>query len=89
MKVAVFWAVAPCSQAASTSETSVKFYQTIRSNNPENSHLHSQSIFFNAIWTRTDSWRNAIQQKVTTLNQQHFRVVFSMQIQFSNTLFLK
>jgi hypothetical protein len=27
-------------EAASTSETSVNFYQTIRRNNPEDSHLH-------------------------------------------------
>jgi hypothetical protein len=49
MKVAVFWVVAPCSlvevyrpalmmEAASTSETSVNFYQTTRSNNPEYSY---------------------------------------------------
>jgi hypothetical protein len=48
--MAVFWVVAQCSQgigplmmkAASTSETSVNFYQTIRRNNPENSHLHTR-----------------------------------------------
>jgi hypothetical protein len=28
-------------EAASTSETSVKFYQTTRRNNPEDSHLHT------------------------------------------------
>jgi hypothetical protein len=57
MKMAVIWAIAPCSllevyrrfrghllialmmEAASTSETSVNFYQTIRRNNPEDSHL--------------------------------------------------
>jgi hypothetical protein len=27
-------------EAASTSETSVNFYQTLRRNNPEDSHLH-------------------------------------------------
>jgi hypothetical protein len=44
MKMAVFWVVAPCSlmmEAASASETSVNFYQTIRRNNPEESHFHS------------------------------------------------
>jgi hypothetical protein len=47
MKVAVFWVVAPCRvialmmEAASTSETSVNFYQTAQSNNPEDSHLHT------------------------------------------------
>jgi hypothetical protein len=52
MKMAVFWVVARCSlievyrrqalmmEAASTSETSVNFYQTTRHNNPEDSHLH-------------------------------------------------
>jgi hypothetical protein len=29
-------------EAASTSEMSVKFYQTTRPNNPEDSHLHSR-----------------------------------------------
>jgi hypothetical protein len=55
MKMAVFWVVAPCSlvevhrrtllialmmEAASTTETSVNFYQTTRRYNPEASHLH-------------------------------------------------
>jgi hypothetical protein len=42
MKMAVFWVVAPCSlmmEAASTSETSVNFYQTTRRYNPEESYL--------------------------------------------------
>jgi hypothetical protein len=37
MKMAVFWVVA----AASTSETSVNFYQTTRQYNPEDSHYHA------------------------------------------------
>jgi hypothetical protein len=56
MKIAVFWVVALCSlvevyrrfraialmmEAASTSETSTNFYQTIRRNNPDGSHLHN------------------------------------------------
>jgi hypothetical protein len=45
MKMAVFWVLALCSLvegAASTSETSVNFYQTTQHNNPEdNHHLHS------------------------------------------------
>jgi hypothetical protein len=54
MKMADFWVVAPCSlvrvialmkEAASTSETSVNFYQTARRNNPEDSHLHLYMIF--------------------------------------------
>jgi hypothetical protein len=32
-------------EAASTSETSVNFYQTIRLNNPEDSHLHCDGEF--------------------------------------------
>jgi hypothetical protein len=45
VKMAVFWAVAPCSlialmmEAARTSETLVNFYQTTRLYNPEDSHL--------------------------------------------------
>jgi hypothetical protein len=48
MKMTVFWDVAPCNlvgrialmmEAASTSETSVNFYQTTRRNIPEDSHL--------------------------------------------------
>jgi hypothetical protein len=31
-------------EAANTSETSVNFYQTIRSNNPEDSHLHVMQL---------------------------------------------
>jgi hypothetical protein len=31
-------------EAASTSETSVNFYQTTRRNNPEDSHFHSYEI---------------------------------------------
>jgi hypothetical protein len=33
------WAIALVMEAESTSETSVKFYQTTRCNNPENSHF--------------------------------------------------
>jgi hypothetical protein len=47
-KLSVFWDAAPCSlaialmmEAASTSETSVNFYQTSRCNIPEDSHLQS------------------------------------------------
>jgi hypothetical protein len=46
--MAVFWVVAQRSfialmmEAASTSETSVNFYQTTRRNNPEGSHLHTR-----------------------------------------------
>jgi hypothetical protein len=56
MKMAVFWVVEPCSlvevyrryrgaialimEAASTSETSLNFYQTTRRYNPKDSHLH-------------------------------------------------
>jgi hypothetical protein len=43
--MAVFWVVgliALTIGAASTSETSVNFYQTTRRNNPENSHLHTR-----------------------------------------------
>jgi hypothetical protein len=58
MKMAVFWDVAPCSlvevyrrlraitltmEAASTSETSVNFYQTTLRNIPEDSDLHTRS----------------------------------------------
>jgi hypothetical protein len=46
MKMAVFWVVAPCSlvialmmELASTSETSVIFYQTRRRNIPGDSYL--------------------------------------------------
>jgi hypothetical protein len=47
--MAVFWVVAPCSdslialmmEAARTSETLVKLYQTTRRYNPEDSHLHT------------------------------------------------
>jgi hypothetical protein len=50
MEMAVFWVVAPCNlvevyclmmKAASTSETSVNFYQITWHNNPEVSHLHN------------------------------------------------
>jgi hypothetical protein len=50
MKMVVLWVVAPCSlvevlitlmmEAASTSETSLIFYQTTRCNNSEDNHLH-------------------------------------------------
>jgi hypothetical protein len=55
MKMAVFWVVASCSllevcrrfalmmEAVSTSEIWVNIYQTIRRNNPEDSHLHTRS----------------------------------------------
>jgi hypothetical protein len=56
MKMDVFWVVVPCSllevyqrfiitlmmEAASTSETLVNFYQTIRRHNPGDSHLHTR-----------------------------------------------
>jgi hypothetical protein len=54
----VFWVVAPCTdvsevlassiiisqmfKVASTSVTSVSFYQTRRRNNPEDSHIHAR-----------------------------------------------
>jgi hypothetical protein len=43
-------------EAASTSETSVNFYQTARRNNPEDSHLHTRrrenlkSRFLTCFW---------------------------------------
>jgi hypothetical protein len=43
MKRTVFWVVAIIALmmlVASTSETSVNFYQTARRNNPEDSHFH-------------------------------------------------
>jgi hypothetical protein len=46
-KMAVFWDVAPCSQmtdAVSTSETSVSFYQTTRRNLPEDSHIFTNKV---------------------------------------------
>jgi hypothetical protein len=49
MKMAVFWDVAARSlfialmmEAVNTSETSVSFYQRIRRNIPEDSHLHTR-----------------------------------------------
>jgi hypothetical protein len=45
MKMAVFWVVETCSlmlETASTSETSVSFYQTTRRNNPGDSHFHTR-----------------------------------------------
>jgi hypothetical protein len=40
--MAVFWAIiALMMEVASTSETSVNFYQTTRSNNPEGTRLHN------------------------------------------------
>jgi hypothetical protein len=60
--MAVFWVVAPCSltipmmmEAASTSETLENFYQTTRSNNPEDSHLHTrrrENLKFHIIYTQ-------------------------------------
>jgi hypothetical protein len=38
----VVWAIALMMEAASTSETSVNFYQTTRRYNPEYSHLHTR-----------------------------------------------
>jgi hypothetical protein len=41
IKMTVFWvAIALMMEAASTSETSVKFYQITRRNNPEDGLLH-------------------------------------------------
>jgi hypothetical protein len=45
MKMTVFWDTAPCAlmvEAASTSETSVNFYQTTWHNIPEDNHLHTR-----------------------------------------------
>jgi hypothetical protein len=33
-------------KAGNTSETSVNFYQTLLRNNPEDSHLHTDNVFF-------------------------------------------
>jgi hypothetical protein len=49
MKMAVFWVVAPCSlmmEAASTSETSVNFYQTTRRSIPETTIYILVSVLF-------------------------------------------
>jgi hypothetical protein len=46
-KMAVFWVAAPCRliiEEAGISETLAKFYQTIRSYNPENSLPHTSEI---------------------------------------------
>jgi hypothetical protein len=40
-------AIALMMEAASTSETSVNFYQTTRRNNPEDSHLHFTLLYIN------------------------------------------
>jgi hypothetical protein len=40
-KTAVFWAIALMMEAARTSETLVKLYQTTRCYNPGDSHLHT------------------------------------------------
>jgi hypothetical protein len=49
MKMAAFCVIALCSmvmmEAASTSETSVNFYQTTWCNNPEDNHLHTHNAF--------------------------------------------
>jgi hypothetical protein len=42
LKMAVFWVIALMMEVASTSETSVNFYQTTRRNNPEDSHLYTR-----------------------------------------------
>jgi hypothetical protein len=42
--VSVCLAIAPVIEAGSTYETSVNVYQTIRRNNPEDSHLHRKII---------------------------------------------
>jgi hypothetical protein len=50
-KMSVSWVAAPCvliglmTKTASTSETSVNFYQTIRRNNLEDSHLRAEKCF--------------------------------------------
>jgi hypothetical protein len=57
MKMAGFWDAAPCSlvevalmmEAASTSETSVKFHQTTWRSNSKDIHLHSKISDFTKI----------------------------------------
>jgi hypothetical protein len=44
IKVTVFWSIALMMEAASTSETSVNFYQTTRRYNPEDGHLHTRRL---------------------------------------------
>jgi hypothetical protein len=41
-RLASAWLIALMMEAASTSETSVYFYQTTRRNNPEDTHLHAR-----------------------------------------------
>jgi hypothetical protein len=50
MKTAVFWieVIALMMEAASTSETSINFYQTTWRYNPYDSHLHRSSYVGNA-----------------------------------------
>jgi hypothetical protein len=50
MKVAVFRAIALMMEAASTTQTSVYFYQTTRRDNAEDSHLqHGNSMVHNSL----------------------------------------
>jgi hypothetical protein len=62
MNMAVFWVVAPCSplevrmEAASTSETSVNFYQTTRHYNLEDSHLYNYTTFQECNLWRGGHW---------------------------------
>jgi hypothetical protein len=44
LAASIIMAIALMMEAASTSETSVNFYQTTRRNNPEDSHLHDHTF---------------------------------------------
>jgi hypothetical protein len=58
-------AIALMMEAASTSETSVNFYQTTRRNNPEDSHLNI--------------WVNSVFEKIYILHKRSLASIRKMQ----------
>jgi hypothetical protein len=50
-------------EAASTSETSVHFYQTTRRNNPEDSHLHTRNAMMTTMTVVTNNTRHQTRTK--------------------------
>jgi hypothetical protein len=84
MRIAVFWAVAPCSLAEidrsfrggvsiialMLEETSVNFFETTRHNFPEDSHIHGDSIFL--LYVSTYKSTRLTTQKTNIDNSVHY-----------------
>jgi hypothetical protein len=69
-------------EAASASETSVKFYHTVRRNKREDRHLHTRRR------EKLKQLRNRVQPPISHLFQLHFNIISHTLLVLPSDLFL-